>query len=350
MTQISGADLQAALDFVGEAHSFEDVESFRTGILPGLKRLIPCDLVGYNEVYSVTEPALVVTHPEPMLTFAGEALARYAHQHPLISVQMNGDNSTYKISDFLTQREFHSLELYNDLYRRIGAEDQIACGLPGPMVIGIAMNRDRRAFTERDRVMLDLLRPHLAQAHQRLLERSRTTTLLAALERSLAEQGGAVVLVGGDGTISQATAAATALLRDYFPPASEGRVPTELAEWLGGSLSGPAGRTPLVIDTRLGRLTVRDLGAEQGGETMLVLGESRAVTPDVLASLPLTRRQAEILALLASGKSVESIAEALFISPRTARKHVENIYRRLGVHNRAAAVSAARKAASRGRA
>ena len=65
MPQLSSGDLRAALDFVAEAHSFEDIDAFRHGILPGLQSLVPCDLVGYNEV----EPgggALVVTHPEPL--------------------------------------------------------------------------------------------------------------------------------------------------------------------------------------------------------------------------------------------------------------------------------------------
>jgi hypothetical protein len=164
MARLSAADMSAALEFVGEANSFESLEEFRSGIQPGLLRLVPADLVGYNEVDLGGGPALVMTHPEQVFEGAGEALSRYAHQHPLISVQMNGDGRTYKISDFLSAREFHSLELYGQIYGRLGAEDQIAFGLPGPMVIGIAMNRPRRDFSERDRSLLDLLRPHRPRA------------------------------------------------------------------------------------------------------------------------------------------------------------------------------------------
>ena len=128
--------MSAALEFVGEANSFGDLEAFRAGILPGIQRLVPSDLVGYNEVDLSGGPALVVTHPDP-LPATGEALARLAHEHPLISVQMNGDGRTYKISDFLSAGEFHSLELYDEIYSPLGAEDQIAFGLPGPVVIGI---------------------------------------------------------------------------------------------------------------------------------------------------------------------------------------------------------------------
>lgn len=334
MAQLSSADLRAALEFVAEAHSFDGIDAFRHGILPGLEHLVPCDLVGYNEV----EPgggALVVTHPEP-LEETGAELGRLAHEHPLISVQMNGDNSTYMISDFLSARQFRALELYEVLYSQIGAKDQIAFGLSGPVVIGIAMNRDRRSFTERDRELLDLLRPHLAQAHARALERERSAALLAALEGGLAERGGAVVLVERGGAVAQLTGAALVLFDRYFPERRGAALPAAVAEWL----EAPGRPAPLLVETPAGVLTV---SAQQvGAATALVLDESPAITPERLAPLGLTRRQAEVLALFAGGADVGSLAGKLFISQATVRKHLEHIYARLGVHSRAEAIAVAR--------
>lgn len=48
----------------------------------------------------------------------------------------------------------------------------------------------------------------------------------------------------------------------------------------------------------------------------------------------LTRREKEVLALLADGADNEGIAEALVISPQTARTHIQNILGKLGVHSR----------------
>jgi DNA-binding CsgD family transcriptional regulator len=332
VTQLSAKDLRAALDFVGDAYSFDDLNTFRHGILPGLERLVPADLVGYNEVYSATEPALVITHPDPPLDIAGEALARLAHQHPLIAVQLNGDDRTYKISDFLSRREFHSLELYDELYRRLGAEDQIAFGLPGPIVIGIAMNRGRRSFSERDRTMLDMLRPHLAQAHGRLLERMRTDVLLAALESGLAEGGAAVLVLDRSDGVAAASGGALELLHEYFPDAHGATLPAELVA-----------RLPLSVETERGRLRIRK-ATGPGDSRLLLLEERRAVTVATLRALGLTRRQSEVLRLLAAERGIDEIADALFISPQTVRKHLEHIYGRLGVHSREAAVAAAREA------
>jgi DNA-binding CsgD family transcriptional regulator len=50
----------------------------------------------------------------------------------------------------------------------------------------------------------------------------------------------------------------------------------------------------------------------------------------------LTRREAEIALLLAEGLTNSAIAERLFVSPHTARHHVENVMAKLEVQSRAA--------------
>ena len=55
----------------------------------------------------------------------------------------------------------------------------------------------------------------------------------------------------------------------------------------------------------------------------------------------LTAREQEVLALLAEGMTNVQLAEVLFISERTANRHVSNIFTKLGVHNRTQAARAA---------
>jgi len=57
----------------------------------------------------------------------------------------------------------------------------------------------------------------------------------------------------------------------------------------------------------------------------------------------LTRREAEILGLLAVGKSNLEISAQLFLSLRTVERHITNLYGKLGVRNRAEATSYAVK-------
>ena len=53
----------------------------------------------------------------------------------------------------------------------------------------------------------------------------------------------------------------------------------------------------------------------------------------------LTPREREVLALVADGKTNAEIARQLWISPGTVRRHLENVFAKLGVHTRTAAVA-----------
>ena len=57
---------------------------------------------------------------------------------------------------------------------------------------------------------------------------------------------------------------------------------------------------------------------------------------------PLSEREHEVLELIAEGLSNREVAQRLFISPRTVKRHTSNIYGKLGVHSRTQAVARAR--------
>lgn len=58
----------------------------------------------------------------------------------------------------------------------------------------------------------------------------------------------------------------------------------------------------------------------------------------------LTPREVEVLALVADGHSNQAVAEQLFVTERTVRFHLRNVYAKLGADNRTMAVTVARKA------
>jgi ATP/maltotriose-dependent transcriptional regulator MalT len=69
-----------------------------------------------------------------------------------------------------------------------------------------------------------------------------------------------------------------------------------------------------------------------------------AAAPTPAAQLGLTPREAEVLALVAAGRSNRQIAQALFISPKTVGVHVSNLLAKLGAAGREAAGAACRQA------
>jgi two-component system, NarL family, nitrate/nitrite response regulator NarL len=54
---------------------------------------------------------------------------------------------------------------------------------------------------------------------------------------------------------------------------------------------------------------------------------------------PLTRREREIMALVAVGKANKEIASHLYISNETVKKHMQNIFQKLGAHNKIEALN-----------
>ena len=63
-------------------------------------------------------------------------------------------------------------------------------------------------------------------------------------------------------------------------------------------------------------------------------GEARQLDPQAAG---LTERELEVLLVLVRGESNRTIAEDLGISAKTVGHHVQRVYRKAGVHSRAAA-------------
>jgi DNA-binding NarL/FixJ family response regulator len=66
-------------------------------------------------------------------------------------------------------------------------------------------------------------------------------------------------------------------------------------------------------------------------------------TTEAVENISLTSRETEILEQLSKGLNYNQIADNLIISPSTVRKHIENIYKKLQVHNKMQAVAKAQK-------
>ena len=53
-------------------------------------------------------------------------------------------------------------------------------------------------------------------------------------------------------------------------------------------------------------------------------------------------RELEVITLIANGNSNQQAAQRLVVATSTVKKHLENVYGKLGVHNRTQAVARAR--------
>jgi two-component system nitrate/nitrite response regulator NarL len=109
-----------------------------------------------------------------------------------------------------------------------------------------------------------------------------------------------------------------------------------LQEGAAGFLPKESTRSELVnavLSCAKGRDVISpDLAAGLAGEIR------RRNEPDVPALSP---REREVLKLIASGHSIPAIAKELYLAPSTVKTHVQRLYEKLGVTDRAAAVAEA---------
>ncbi len=164
------------------------------------------------------------------------------------------------------------------------------------------------------------IRVHLANARASLLAQ----TALDAAGRHL-------VALGPDGRIVWATPQASRLISEL-----------DIADAIEAAAANSDGPLNVAVPGA-SPLLLAPVGVAGPGERLYRLGRSEAGEADRLrAHFGITAREAEVLLWIGRGKTNKDIGEILGLSPRTVNKHLEQIYAKLGVENRA---SAALKAA-----
>jgi DNA-binding CsgD family transcriptional regulator len=219
------------------------------------------------------------------------------------------------------------------VYRPLGVEDQLLFVLPGPPspAIAVAVNRTERDFTCRDRTVLNVIRPHLVRAYRNAEVFCRLRLAISALEAAVDERGEGLAVVDQRGRVEFATRRAATLLQCWFGPQPE----PDLARLLSVDRK-------VLTSTALGKgrlVSVQVVrGSVNGARWRLLLAEQSAgLDSPRLDSLGLTRREGDVLALVASGYTNAEVARRLCVQPSTVRKHLEHVYAKLGVQNRTAA-------------
>jgi DNA-binding CsgD family transcriptional regulator len=253
------ADLESILMFLA------DVEEHQLGysplLLARLLDLIPCAEIVYQEYDHRARRSRYLLGFGPggpsrwgsangneSRPDDGDDLYWRAGPCPIVQYRIREhDLGAVRLSDLIPRLRFRELPVYREYFRSLGIDQMLDLGLPDRSLRQRSLILFRaegdRDFSERDRAVLELLRPHLY-----VLEAQ------AALRRRLAEA-----------------------LREQRP--CEGN----------GSVYGH-----------------------------------------------LTRREREVIELVAEGTTNAEIAAQLWVAPSTVKKHLEHIYAKLGVGRRAA--------------
>jgi len=234
-------DARLVLEFLSNAAELESAHPFDERLLALLRELIPSPDISYGELdrglqrWTDGTTSSVVDGPRS----SEELYFALFHQCPLLVYRdRTGDQSATRISDVLSSCRWHDLELYRACFQPLGLDQVMEIGLPAPAgrerIIAVWRERGSRDLSDRDRDVLNVLRPHLVRRQE-----------LASLRARLA-------------------------------------------------------------------------GSANDG---------------------LTHREREILLHVAQGKTNAEVATELWVAESTVKKHLENVYAKLGVPGRAAAVA-----------
>jgi DNA-binding CsgD family transcriptional regulator len=361
MNLLSLQDIQKLNQGIQQLYALHDFDSFGVDSLQIVNRLVPSDIPVFHltntqdfqikDTFLPEYPGLTPELIQIKIQSIGE--------HPIAQNMSEALTGACKISDFLSQEELHFREgIYQQFLRIVEIEDQMMLFLPSEQsdswnqlaqtsvtLAGFALNRSQRTFTERDRLILNLLRPHLTQTYRNAKKNHQIKQELTTLQQSIDQIG--MVIIDGGGFIKQITGKATSWLDHYFiKSTSLDRLPDRLWSWVAYRVANLTigsdpfkAFLPLCIEQGTQKLVIRLVVEPDRNQCLLLLEEQTQSSLKSLEYLGLSQRETEVLGLVMQGKDNRTIATHLGVGPSTIRKHLENTYRKFGVQSRTEAIA-----------
>lgn len=212
MACLSSANLQKLQNCILSIYSNLDIASLPNHIVSVISNAIPSSVSSYAKISQNNQKIIYTGMTSCRKWEELGAFSRSMHEHPLTNylhseilgqhrfredieravqkryphLKHTRHNTVARISDVLTDRQFRSLAIYNDFFRPNGVEYQLLVSLL-PDVDGyttLSFNRDKRDFSEEERLILNLLLPHIVQAHKNAESCAKARHTFDALENS----------------------------------------------------------------------------------------------------------------------------------------------------------------------
>ncbi|MDX6473581.1 MAG: hypothetical protein QOK22_2397 [Gaiellaceae bacterium] len=332
MRTLAERDVKALLSVVAELAVLDDALPFPPDLLQRAAELVGGADASYSELDRLRQRSVFQASADGYQSDDSDEdgtrhYFRLAHEHPVCSRRTRTDDwtSVFMVSDFSSQRDFERTHIWNELYRDEGVRYWMDVGIAptGPQTRVFIFTRGDHDFDERDRLVLELLQPHLQRRYDQTRTAAEAAEALAAFEDGRTEAFHEIVLCSNRGVIEFASSRSRQLLATYFG-SENGSLPRDLRDAVQEA-------RPVSVERDGRRLTVR--AARSAGMVLLLLGEQDARLDR------LTRRQHEILEHVASGATDAAVGAVLGVAATTVKKHLEQIYERLGVHSRTAAAA-----------
>lgn len=316
-------------------------------IIEALSHLLPADCLSYNH-FSLDGEVLdcVWTPVDPVIAAEEQQtiLGEYLHEHPFIPMIFEqGFLPTLRLSDLDKQQTIRKTALYHELYRPLGIEYQMCTALPlaDHSFVVFAHSLSDRDYTDTEKQLCKLAMPYIKNRLALVKQQMEIKQLETLLDNIGSISGKAIVLLTKVGEPVWLNAECAELFALYFEKKNQKRLPEKIRQWLEDNNKANSKQSiKMEIKNNSSILSIRFIPSVTIDKEGVLLLEEQINSINILATrFDLSRRETEVLEWVAKGKNNSEIATVLDIRVGTIKKHLEKIYKKLGVKNRTAAAS-----------
>lgn len=353
--------LRRAFEVLSRPLAEKSLADWRGSVLTSLIPLFKADSGAFILPLAGNTPATIAGRPESYLVDYG------AHLHLDFTarrlVELGGVASSANLFNG-NRRILTGSDIYNVVFAPYDVEDAMLCttqvterpigalagydfapnGVPLEALLALwAPTANYSAFDEHGLQLMDLLRPALQAGTQTWVDYGhRAQSMLRMIDA--ATDG--LALFDRSGTLTHRNPALSHYLASD-PEAAKVEVElARLAHTFTGFRLRPEDRIPprfeLTFVTAAGHYTLRATEGEPllGATAAVIIQVHRIARKpfdetDLMRRFGLTQREAEVTVMLAQGASNKAIAARIMTTEHTARRHTENILRKLGLNSRA---------------
>ena len=353
--------LRRAFEVLSRPLAEKSLADWRGSVITSLIPLFKADSGAFILPQAGSTPATIAGRPDSYLLDYG------AHQHLDFTarrlVELGGVASSANLFNG-NRRILTGSDIYNVVFAPYEVEDAMLCatqvterpigalggydfapnGVPLEGLLALwAPTPNYSGFDEHGLQLMDLLRPALQAGTQTWVDFGhRAQSMLRMIDA--ATDG--LALFDRSGRLTHRNPAlSNYLVTDPEAPKVEAEL-ARLAHTFSGFRTDPGKLLPprfeLTFATAAGHYTLRATEGEPllGVNAAVIIQVHRIARkpfgePELMARFSLTRREAEVAVMLAEGASNKAIAARLQTTEHTARRHTENVLRKLGLNSRA---------------
>lgn len=305
-------------------------------VIETVARLVSADVVTCDEMDPVAGWMFGVNNAR---TPGAEALfpefLRHSHQHPVLRIFLEGSTDrALRLTDAGAQHEFEQTDLYRRFYAAFGIRHQLLAPIEvaESRIVALAAFRTAAPFDGRDLDQLNAVIPRIQAAW-------KTCNHIEHAQRDAFRQLGyeLVPLTAGYGGPPVSSAVREILADRWGPDSWE----PQLESWKRTvEAESSANEAAPILWEAPGGVEIRAVRLPDGGAALAVRAHPARPPRRGPGWNPLSPREREVAEWLVEGKTSAVMATLLGVKEPTVRKHLEHIYHKLGVENRASAIRA----------